>query len=299
MVKCNGFTCNEDIITFDDIDNDEQCVAIKDDICTICDNITNARLFNPQLFNNDPIKACFGIDKSSHKETDEFWSLIKNKCKINRPNSHLEKSPEFYVAKPSYDILEQDFNIITDRIDKTSIKKNETFIKFITTLYKIALDKQQFSNKHDMKRYIKDLLITENCPIIAIHEATELPMNIQILFSNLASSNVEKFDKVKKLLNTKNGVCLEAIIDKCNKILSSSGPLSKTVSPISLQPKSPVFSKTKTINTTRTKRNTANYYADKTLRRNNITKFKKVFLRNTNTNKLPYNKTKRSRPHWK
>jgi hypothetical protein len=227
-ITCNdGYVCEDDIITYEPIDDPNNCVALENGVCTTCDSINVARQSNPLGFNEDPIKISFAIDRSK-EENDAFWDLLSTKCKINRPSTAAISGPEFYVAEPDYDLLNSDFQQIQQRIQQYTEEQkitNSNASKFINAIYKVATSARgiDFTSKSDAEEFFKNevrkLLIEEQCSSQMIHKVNELPLSIQTFLNQLVESPENKFIQVAKLLDTKPGICLEGVLTQCFNIL--------------------------------------------------------------------------------
>lgn len=220
MVKCNNnYECNNDIVTYEDIteENVNQCIALDNDKCTLCESIKFFNDNNRSNLNKDPTHFIFG--KSEPEKNDEFWKLVKEKCGIVKDNTQNEI--QFTILEPDYEKLEITYDSI-----KNKIYDNKTnSYKFIDTLYKIAKRPSLINlieyNQERFYRDIKNILETDNCSSQMIHKADELPFNVGLFFNELANTNNEIFCQVIEFLNNKPQVCLEAVIEHCLKIINS------------------------------------------------------------------------------
>ena len=225
-IHCNNdYVCKEDIITLDEITDNTTCVALNNEVCSTCDTIRNVQHDNPQLFTNNPLRAIFAVDKSPD-EIEQFWSLIKTKCDISKPESLKQSAPDFYVSEPDYDALLQDKNIILKRIREFVDSGYITDIaasNFVNIFYKIATlyhdtnpkNREQFST--DMYGILK----YEECSSRMIHDPTSYPIQIQNMFYLFANTNDVKFKAITDLLNDKPTACLDGIIGPITNILNS------------------------------------------------------------------------------
>lgn len=219
MVKCNNnYICYDDIITYEEIKNENTCVAIDNYKCSMCETINEIKNSNIIEFNKDPIRFIFG--ESKHEKNDEFWELLKEKCNIERDEHHPED--EYVIHESNYEELETNYNNIKMRLNNDTSNAS----KFISTMYKIAksplnIDKIQY-NRETYTRHIKNILESDKCTSQIIHNANELPFSIEILFNHLISLNNETFCKIIDFLNSKPQLCLEAVIEKCLQINSKS-----------------------------------------------------------------------------
>ena len=230
-IKCNdGYLCTEDIIDLEEITNPDTCVALENRTCTTCANILSTKQNSPILFRENPIKAVFGVDKTS-QENNAFWKLLTDKCSIDRPSTSEQPTPEFYIAEPDYEKLTDDHATIQRRIQQLARNekiKNANASAFIVAIYKLAISpsKVDFSSKSEPKPYLislfKQILQEEHCSSQLIHEPLELPINIQTFFQQLVSVPESGFIEVVDFLDKKHEACLEAIIDSCMSLLDKS-----------------------------------------------------------------------------
>ena len=171
-ITCNdGYVCKDDIITFEPIDDPDNCVAFENDICTTCQNINLLRQANPIGFNENPIKNIFSYDRPE-EDNNAFWDLLNTKCGIVKPSTAAVSGPEFYVPEPNYDLLNSDFQQIQHRIEQYTDEQkitNLNALKFIYTIYKVATSARgiDFTNKSDaevfFKNKVRELLVEEEC----------------------------------------------------------------------------------------------------------------------------------------
>lgn len=229
MVKCNNnYVCEEDVLTMDEITDASKCVAIDDNSCTTCDSILGARNANPKNFNDDPIYALFA-KKSTAEEKEAFWDTLTERCDINRPATHGQiVEPTFYVIEPDYAELEHSTNVVLDRIAQLNLTNTNSF-HFVKTINKIA--NTPLTAKHIIQRdndgtaymaYLRELLQSDRCSSKLIHHANELPIGIGLFLHQLSVANQSAFIKVITFLNTEPGACIEAVLEECSNILSSS-----------------------------------------------------------------------------
>lgn len=220
MTQCGKFKCQTDTITYDDMEPDDKCVSFKnDDACAKCETVNSIRASDARGFNLNPIKKMFDQD-ATEAEIDSFWQELEL-CGISRPAPEVEA--RFYVAEPDYAVLDKNARILLKRIDPAS-----TAAQFIQTLHEIAqMPKKNMASKSDMQRQVKDLLVTRKCHSQMVHDTTELPMGIYLLFADLVKTTKNKFFKVVDYINERHQICLEAYIEKCHQILSERGTKKK------------------------------------------------------------------------
>lgn len=227
MVNCNNdYVCEEDVITTDEIDSDEQCVAVSDGMCTTCGSIGEIRKANAESFNQNPIYSIFGVNRP--QDTDAFWNVLQSKCSINKPASASQEEPGFYVGEPEYSVLDSDYATILDRIREMKMSDGLADVNasnFITSLHKIGSvgHGHAITSVEHLRSKVHQVLHDTQCSSRMIHDPTKLPLNIQLFFSQLAASPPANFKRVILLLEQKNQACLEGIIDQSTRYLSSGG----------------------------------------------------------------------------
>ena len=227
-IRCNdGYLCMNDVIDYEEINDASTCIALEDEMCTTCENISNTQKNNYSLFRDNPMKAVFNVDKTP-QEINAFWKLLTEKCSIVRPSTSEQISTEFYIAEPDYTKLTNNHNIIQRRIQQLAIDgkiKNANASAFITAIYKLAISPSEidFSSKTEPKTFLKSrfkqILQEEHCTSQLIHEPLELPINIQTLFQQLVDVPESYFVEVVDFLDKKHEACLEAILESCMTIL--------------------------------------------------------------------------------
>lgn len=219
--KCGEYDCEEDFITYDDIEVNN-CVAYKNFHCMNCENIKTYLKDpnNKKHFTENPIKKLYNLDETPEKNK-ELLESIKNICKIQFDN----EPQKFILIEPDYKQLEYDYTQILKKLElykfENKIQKYVNADNFINSLYLVAKSPDTLSQiltQYDdpesfYKRWIKDLLEKQQCSSRLTHEVTELPINIQVLFNNLLKINDKKFDKFIEFLETKPQACLEGVIE--------------------------------------------------------------------------------------
>jgi hypothetical protein len=190
MIKCNNnYKCNEDKITFEDITSSNNCIALGDNNCTTCESINEIRKHNPEQFNANPIRLIFDTI-GTETENENFWSLLKSKCSIQRPETSMQKTPIFHISEPDYNVLLTDKDKIQQRLvhfRKIGEIKDSNASNFVDTLYKIATlpSSATFNSMPELKQSMHDILNRDNCSSRMIHDANKLPINIQLFFRQL------------------------------------------------------------------------------------------------------------------
>lgn len=232
MVICNNnYICEEDYISFDTIETPDDCVSIGPNKCVKCETILQTQSSNPVQFNKEPIKQIFG-ENSTPEEKDKFWDLIQEKCNIQRPSTHGQKEEELYILEPNYEQLTDSKETINSRLInlyKGTNTQDMNAYKFLETIYKIANSVNKFKelSQHGdnagYQRYLRFILQEDNCSSQLIHNANELPINIDLFMSKLANSSDDKFTEIIDFLNSRPQLCLEGVIELCIKILEKSG----------------------------------------------------------------------------
>ena len=227
-IKCNnGYSCIDDVIDYEEISDAATCIALEDEKCTTCENVSNTQKNNYSLFRDNPIKAIFNIDKTT-QENNAFWKLLTEKCSIVRPSTSDQMTPEFYIAEPDYKKLTDDDATIQRRIQQLARDgkiKNANASAFVTAIYKIAISPSEvdFSSKTEPKTFLKSrfkqILQEEHCTSQLIHDPLELPINIQTFFQQLVDVPESGFVEVVDFLDKKHEACLEAILESCMTIL--------------------------------------------------------------------------------
>jgi hypothetical protein len=250
--KCGIYNCNEDFVSYDDLDN--KCVAFQDYHCINCSTIQNFLKEPRNKLGKDPIKKLFALNVNPEKE-QEFLESIKTTCTdIKLQNNN--QTPKFYIAGPDYQQLEQDHTLIIQKLNEYKIEnKLKNFInadKFINTLYTIANSPKTLSSTLKdqpdpaffYKQWIKELLQHDGCSSLFTHEVQELPINIQFFFNKLLTVKQTKFNSLIQFLETKPQVCLEGAIEvMISKYLDTKNN-SKTASKTKSTKKSKKYKKT-------------------------------------------------------
>lgn len=221
------YVCDMDMITYDGIQ--PPCIAVGDNQCVSCDNVNNIRIADPVEFNKNPIKKIFNLHKSP-EEISQFWTQLETKCGINRPStfSAVEESPRFYVAEPEYEVLNSDYETVLRRIEEYAEQgklQDRNGSRFMHAIFKVAnaAGEHDYETHSDPEAYFKQkisyILESEQCTSQMTHKVSELPINIQLLFSIMAIASESNFIKAINYLNTAPQVCLEGVIDKCISIV--------------------------------------------------------------------------------
>ena len=131
MIRCNNdYICKDDFITYEQLnpEDEKNCIALRNERCTLCDTINEMKKHAPINFNENPIKLIFDENKTK-EEVNEFWELLKEKCGIER--GELAKESAFEIVEPDYEELK----INSDNV-KIRINRHESnAYKFINTMY--------------------------------------------------------------------------------------------------------------------------------------------------------------------
>lgn len=227
MVKCNNdYICEEDVITTEDIESEDDCVAVSNRMCTTCGSIGEIRKANAESFNRNPIYSIFGVNQDKH--TEAFWKVLESKCSIKKPESASQET-SFYVGEPEYSVLDSDYATILNRIQEMKTPDDAlpdvNASNFITSLHKIGSVSHGhvMTSVEQLRSKVHQVLHDTQCSSRMIHDPTKLPLNIQIFFSQLAASPPANFKRVILLLEQKNQSCLEGIIDQSTRYLTSGG----------------------------------------------------------------------------
>jgi hypothetical protein len=221
MIRCNNdYICKDDFITYEQLnpEDEKNCIALRNERCTLCDTINEMKKHAPINFNENPIKLIFDENKTK-EEVNEFWELLKEKCGIER--GELAKESAFEIVEPDYEELK----INSDNV-KIRINRHESnAYKFINTMYNIAISAKNkelyINNKESYNNYVRYILENEKCSSRIVHDASILPVNIGIFFYILSNSDNNRFCKVLDFINSRPQLCTEGVIEKSLIILES------------------------------------------------------------------------------
>ena len=231
-VKCNdNYICENDNVTYEDIETPDHCLSIGDKMCTTCESASLTRSSNSEMFNRSPVQSIFGEGDYGPDADERFWNILHEKCGMNRPSTSSQQSlsPNFFIALPNYSNFNANVAKILTRTRnyaKEGLIKDANTSMFIETIQKVvtSLKDINFEKYSDPKEFIKslfrDILRSEQCSSQMIHDPIVIPASVEVFVNELAETPKTKFILVARLLYKRPEACLEAVIEKCHSIMS-------------------------------------------------------------------------------
>jgi hypothetical protein len=210
-VNCGKYICNEDLISFDDLE-DGDCVGIKDDFCVSCDTARQARDANPQEFFKNPGKILF--DKVLTKnELTELWKDLEQNCTIK---FIVLAKEEIVFVSPDVEI---DYDKLKRDINAKYLPQLTAMINVIELSHEITLKVVQIETESQKEIYEKQLrndmmriLQRGGWNCLLIHHPLEVPYIFALILKTLVDTP-SKMNILTSYIDSNPVACVEAEFD--------------------------------------------------------------------------------------
>lgn len=210
MAQCGRVRCEMDAVTFDDLDENEKCVAAEENLCVSC---RTAELIakQDQNFYRNPGQVLFNKEMSNEQQ-QFLWSQLKENCNMEQkqlaeeklefipPNvleakSHLAEIRRF-VSEDQFPYFQAMFNIVA-----TSYR----IVKDFETLRPAQLNHYEYLLKQEYRDYLQ----AGGWSCLLVHHPLELPFVLALILATVANNPRKSVDVLRYAQNGKN-VCAEA-----------------------------------------------------------------------------------------
>lgn len=215
-VFCGKYVCTEDIISYDDIKEEENCVAIDNYNCVSCDTVHKVKNTSPQEFYKNPSKLLFNQDLSEEK-IQELWNDLNKNCGLEflvlaKENINFI-SPDVKTAERNYLYLQKVFN-------SKYIPKLNAIIEIIRLSPQITEDIIYIETKKEkdiyqtrLKNQMMFFLQRSGWNCLLIHHPLEIPYIFALILQKLVD-DPSKIEFFIDFVDSNPQACVEAEFDQ-------------------------------------------------------------------------------------
>lgn len=218
-VSCGNYLCENDVITFDDL-NENECIGIKENVCTSCETVHAMIKANPGEFYKNPAKILFDVSLSE-SNLKILWDDLQKYCGVKYlvlAKENIEFiAPEIDQASSNYE------SILTYLNAKHNGSKYTTYLSSLYEIVKLSdeitmnissieTSGQKETYEKILRQKMSKILEDGGWNCLLVHHPLELPYIIGLILKAIADKP-HKLDVFMKYVDLNPNACAEAEFD--------------------------------------------------------------------------------------